>query len=648
MSFTGSSLSQRAYRSSRPVCLFIFILVVAALFVSAPACSADDTAYLETQLQRALAEQLHRDRYWQILLHYKPDDATNPTSLIDDPSFFLSPVGKTDPAAELAATLRGIFRSDVTGDDAVACRFPARTAWLRERLGITPGQLPAVACRKLDEALATADPRKAVLVFPSAHINSPASMFGHTLLRIDNRFQNELLAYSVSYAAHSTDTNGVAYAFKGIFGLYPGRYTILPYYEKVKEYNDIEHRDVWEYHLNLTEEECRRMVLHVWEVQGTYSDYYFFDENCSYNLLFFLEAARPQVRLTDKFFYWVIPSDTIRVVRDAGFVASVKYRPSQGTRIRYLAAQLPPGDQQAARAIAEIQSAPDAAELTAASPEQQGRVLELAAEFLQYRYNKGELSKEDYNNQFHAILKQRSRLGAAAGVAPAVPVPVRPDAGHATGRAGLAAGVRQGRFFTELTGRFAYHDIMDPDDGYIPGAQINFGDSAVRYYPAADQLQLQRLHFIDILSLSPRNLFFQPLSWKVNFGFDQELFADGSEHLAFRVNSGGGMVSGLNGAGLGFILAETDLLLAEKLEDKFAIGIGGSTGFVSTFNHFWKIGMKLSGFYYPLIDEHSRLQAALDQNFRVNLNNSISVSLKGEHTFGFDRYEVSGGWNSYF
>ena len=235
------------------------------------------------------------------------------------------------------------------------------------RLGIPAEQLPAVTCKKLDEALAVADPKRAVLVFPSAHINSPASMFGHTLLRIDNSYQSELLAYSVSYAAVSTETNGMAYAFKGIFGLYPGRYSILPYYEKVKEYTDIEHRDIWEYHLNLTEEETRRMVLHVWEVQGTFSDYFFFDENCSYNLLFFLEAARPSVQLTDRFFYWVIPSDTIRVVRDAGFVAAVKYRPSQGTKIRFIASQLSRDDQLLARDVAEGRSAPDSVQQDFAS-----------------------------------------------------------------------------------------------------------------------------------------------------------------------------------------------------------------------------------------------------------------------------------------
>ena len=632
-----------AYGFFHAVCLFC------VLWAGLPGlAAAADEPYLAGLLGRARAEALHRDRYWQILLHYKPADAASPTSLVDDPAFFLAPDGKSDPAAELEATLRGLLRGGATGDDAVACRFPLRTLWLRERLAIDPAQVPPVSCPQLEAALAAADPKKAVLVFPSAHINSPASMFGHTLIRIDNSYRSELLAYSVSYAAATTETNGAAYAIKGIFGLYPGKYTVSPYYEKVKEYNDIELRDIWEYHLNLTGEETRRLVLHVWELQRTVSDYYFFDENCSYSILFFLEAARPASRLTDRLPLWVIPSDTVRVVREEGLVSAVKYRPSQGTRIRYLASLLGGSDQRMAREIALGGAAPGAVRQTGGTVPEQGRTLELAAEFLQYRYGRKEVEKEEYTGRFLAILKERSSLGAGAGSAPPIPEPTPPDEGHGTGRIGVAGGSWNGRGFTELSGRFAYHDTMDPDDGYIRGAQINFFDAAVRAYPGDGRVQLQRLHFVDILSISPRDLFFTPNSWMVSTGFDQELMADGDEHLLYRLTTGGGAAWEVGGFGLCFALAETDLNLGSSLKGFFAAGIGGSTGLIGTITAAWKAGLTLSGFYYPLLQEHARLQAVFSQNFRVSRNSSISVTLKGERTFGVERYEVMAGWNFYF
>ena len=192
------------------------------------------------------------------------------------------------------------------------------------------------------------------------------------------------------------------------------------------------------------------MVLHVWEVQWTASDYYFFDENCSYNILFFLEAARPSVNLTDQLSLWVIPSDTIRIVRDQGLVSSVRYRPSQGTRIRHLASFMKRDDQKAALDIASGMMNPEAVRQRHEPPEQ-GRILELAAEFLQYRYSRQELEKEIYTREFHAILKERSSLGETAGQAPPVPVPTssRRGACHRQGRScrrGMAWSVLYGTF----------------------------------------------------------------------------------------------------------------------------------------------------------------------------------------------------------
>ena len=189
---------------------------------------------------------------------------------------------------------------------------------------------------------------------------------------------------------------------------------------------------------------------------------------------------------------------------------------------------------------------------------------------------------------------------------------------------------------------------MDPDEGYINGAQIKFCDTAVRIFPGDGQTQLQKLHFIDILSLTPRDLMFKPLSWKVNVGFDQEVMNDGDEHQVFRLNTGGGLAWDIPRLGLLFSMAETDLKLSDALQENFAVGFGMSTGYIGNITESWKIGLTLSGFYYPVIEEHSRLQAVLAQNIRISRNNSIMLSLTGERTFDYDRYEAKVGWNLFF
>jgi len=68
----------------------------------------------------------------------------------------------------------------------------------------------------------------------------------------------------------------------------------------VKEYGDFENRDIWEYRLQLTAAQTERLLMHVWELKESYFDYFFFTENCAYQLLPLLEVANPELHLTDR------------------------------------------------------------------------------------------------------------------------------------------------------------------------------------------------------------------------------------------------------------------------------------------------------------------------------------------------------------
>src|SRR5439155_965886 len=93
-----------------------------------------------------------------------------------------------------------------------------------------------------------------------------------------------------------------------------GYFSTIPYYLKVQEYRDIENRDIWEYRLNFSDGQIRRMLMHAWELGNASFDYYFFKENCSYHLLSLLEVADPSLSLTDRFLFWTVPADTVRLI----------------------------------------------------------------------------------------------------------------------------------------------------------------------------------------------------------------------------------------------------------------------------------------------------------------------------------------------
>lgn len=605
--------------------------------------------YFSELLSKAKEMSLSEDRYWAVLLHYKKTPSGS-ESYIDDPRFFLAPDGKVNPKAELEETLSGFFREDER-DENPRCRFIARYTWLKEKLNIDDSRLPIVNCPKLDEALANINPKSAVLVYADAHINSPASMFGHTLIRLDSNYQPDLLSYAVNYAAVSNDKNPFVYAFKGIFGQYKGYFSIHPYHEKVKEYNDMEQRDIWEYYLNLSEEEVKRMLLHTWELKDIYSYYYFFNENCSYSLLFLLETARPSVHLTDKlshgYKFWVIPTDTLRAVRENGLIEKTKYRPSLATRIRFISSSIDGYEQETTSDLLSQRISPKALSESDISLEKKIKILDLTTELIQYRYTRREIENDNYLKQFLSILNARSRLGITNTDSYNIPSPPEPEKGHFTSKVGIGLGYRENSFFSEVNLRPSYHSLLDPDENYIKGAEIKIFDTSLRYYAEKNRLVLQSLHFIDIVSLSSRGEFLKPISWKVNTGFDRDISSDGEEDLIYRLNFGGGLTYDKPLFGLLYIMPEADFIFGGSLKNNFSLGVGVSAGFIKTVQRFWKINPSLLVMSYELGDKHFRAKLSLEQNFRITRNNSIVLSISRERTYKFYRTEVRLCWNIY-
>jgi hypothetical protein len=628
-----------------PACLF-FLVSLGSLLAEPTGASASQ--HLQSQ---AINLGLSTDRQWQILLRYRPVSG-GWKSLVDDPGYFLTAGGKSDPEGELAASITALFAPAEQGDEHFLCRFPARAQWLLRELAVDPASLPEPECRKLEEALATVRPRSAVLVFPAAHNNGPASMFGHTLLRIGSAYDSDLLSHAINYAAHSTDSNGLIYAFKGLFGYYNGYFTVLPYYEKLNEYNDLEHRDVWEYRLNLSDAEVRNLVLHSWEQQGIGSDYYFFDENCSFMLLFLLEAARPELRLAESYWqrnsFWVIPVDTIGTIRRSGLVEGVSYRPALATKIRHRASLLGANARALAHAVA-LQRLPaeevgTVQELTA---EEHRQVLELSSEYLRYRYSRQELTEEEFRKHFLPILKARSLLGPGEAVISSLPQPSLPEQGHEAGRITAGMGVRAERFYLELGWRPAYHDLLDADEGFTKGAQINFLHLKGRYYPGDDALRLESLKLVDIVSLAPRDLFFKPVSWKVNGGMQRKTFADGIDRPYLGLNTGGGLAWQPQPATLFYLMAEADLNASDRWSRKAAAGIGGTAGLLISLSSEWKAHLTATAMAYG-IESHQHYRADAAQSYRLTRQLAVTLQGRWEKSFGHSRTELSTALRRYF
>lgn len=527
-------------------------------------------------------EQLAVNPYWHRLLRdTKPDD-NHYQSDVTKLGFFLSPIGQHNALTELEANVQA-FATASTGNTNAACLFPARRAWLTAQRPDWANAWPTPECPELALWLNAIDARQATLVFASDYLNNPSSMFGHTLLRIDARTQSDdtrLLAYAINYAAQTNTSNGLEFAIKGLSGGYPGQFSLLPYYEKVKEYNDWESRDLWEYELSLSPAEVHQMLLALWEWRAVSAPYYFLSRNCSYELLGLLEMARADLNMRSHFPVQAIPSDTLRVVLEQpGLLKRVTWRAASGTRLALALERNSPAVNRAVKPLLETKAP---IQLPADfPPDAQAQTLETAYDALYARYLVHEAPKESTPLHLRRLLTARSQIQAAdQRPTPTKPV-ADPASGHGTARWQIGA-AHDGYAQALLGFRAAYHDWLDPQAGYREGAKIEFlsGTLAV---DAGGNAHLEDATLVGIDSLAPINALKQPLSWSVRLGAERALSDrnDDSRHTYTVLEGGAGLTSQWQNA-LCYAQSHQQLRGGSSLAKGWEAGMGARLGCLIT------------------------------------------------------------------
>jgi hypothetical protein len=509
---------------------------------------APDLAYLPELQARARELRLADDVGWLRLGHWRSRLLGGWEAEADGQEFYLAEEGKADPDAELQATLAGFFDAAPKADelDDAQCRFPARFAWLGGKLGFDLARLPARKCQRFEEFYGRLQANGATLVFSSWYLNNPASAFGHTFLRLDKRGvatagrDAELLDYGVNYAANSENTNPIAYALRGLFGGFRGAFSHYPYYYKVREYAEYESRDLWEYDLDLTPGEVSLLVAHLWELGGTWFEYWYLRENCSYHVLAAIEAAAPRLDLVSHVGRIVLPSDTVKALYfNPGLVRQVQYRPSL-RRVANARLALLDGDE--LTLVEPLVADPSTPIPAALTPARKAAVLDAALDLLDLRRGKAILLGGDPAAAAarQLLLTRRSEVRVQSprpDLAP--PERDRPELGHAMHRAGIGAGATGEAGAVVLADlRLSLHDLGDPPAGYPAYAQIEFVPIRAAVSTRTGRLEALGASLLRIESLSGLTRFEQRPSWRLRLGADL-LRDDGCDGCVAGVAEGG-------------------------------------------------------------------------------------------------------------
>ena len=585
-------------------------------------------------------EQLAQDPYWLKLGHYLPKTFSGYKGVVDSDEFYLSPQGSVSPQQELQATINVLYSDDLVIAEQKRCEYPARYTWLQSKLG----EEAALNCPELETWREVLDPQGMTLVFPTAFMNNPSSMFGHTLLRIDAKDQTrhkELVAFAINFAAEpETQDNAALYAIKGLVGSYPGRFTVMPYYRKVREYNDIESRDIWEYKLKLNEQEVERILLHLWEMQRATFDYYFLDENCSYQLLALLELARDDLELIDQFPLHAIPSDTVEALNSANLLERPAYRESFGTRLLHQANEIDPELFDAA--IRAKQGEFPTSEQY--SDQERAAILEFAYEWLNFELYDVGLERDPTAKRLTELLYQRSRIKVDSPFSE-VPTPeISPEKGHASARAGLSYQYSDqlGAMMT-FEGRIAYHDLLDSQQGFIPGAKISFFDTQLSVDEQGTS-RFDRFYFIDAMALAPSNRVFDSLAWNALIGFDR-MPNDGKLESRWFGQGGYGKAWGDAQSLHFYSLLSAEISGGELTDYDATLGGGIEAGMVYQLAENHRVGIQ--GQYLALLDSDAEQNAKATANWHWQLDRNIALRSEVSYLH-WGHEELSGKLTAYF
>ncbi|MCP5040340.1 MAG: DUF4105 domain-containing protein [bacterium] len=629
---------------------YVLLLGLTSLLAGSSARAETSDPRVVTLIARAQHARLAEDPVWLALLQIDPGIASlRHSSSATAERFFLAEGGHRNARKELAATLEAFFDQSARVADAEEpqhpqCAFIARRDYLERMLGLRHAGMEWLACRYYDEWREGLSATGLTLIYPEGFMNNPASMFGHTLLRIDVATEieaDEILGYAVDFTGEAGGDSGLPFIAKGIVGAYQGRFGVHPYYEQLRRYAEWENRDIWEYKLDLDPEELDFMLMHLWELRGIEHPYFFFTENCSYHLYRLLELAKARLRERDAMATFVIPIDTVRAaIETEGIVGDIRYRASPATKLEAELRDMPRRERELSREVAEGNIPATSDEVAALPVAARARVLDIAYERLRYSFVTGTREEKESQHLARQILIARSRV---KGVPPRsktdVRVPaVRPDRGHASSAASLSGGYRDDEAYIDFQVRPAFHTLMDREGGYPRHMQIRFLDLNLRYFPERGRVRLEEVTIIEALSLSPRGEVFRPVAWHFSMGLATRRVKEdgGLEDAAIgRFEIGMGLAAdpleGLHLYGLGAATLDA----GPGLEDDASFGPGARLGAYFT----WpgdRVKSHLYGDYrsYLLGDVTHRVRAGTQQRLVLSRNTALIAEGSWNRTEG--------------
>lgn len=467
------------------------------------------------------AELSHLDQQWLSIMRYRKS-FFGYNSEVDSKEYFLAHDGKTNPKNELKASL------EFLKEKKNRCLFPGRYIYFFEKGLIKEGE-DFNHCKEFKKFKKKVEIESVSVVFSSYYIDRPASAFGHTLLKINSKGNgSDLKDYGVDFSAKVTTKNPFLYGLLGISGGFLSNFNLMPYFLKMREYNDYDSRDLWEFKLDLSAKEKKLFIAHLWDMNEAKFDYYYLSENCSYHVLGFLDAIVPRFNLMETMGSFVTPADTIIPLfsNDKKLVKEIFLRPSLVSRLHKQLNALSKTEKEIV--LKGFNGKDIEKDLQELNLETKARILDATIDFIDYKYSSEIFLKEgtksvDINKIKQKVLILRSQVPFHIKTVNKIKKG-KLNIAHSSGKLSLGLETSEQDINDRIIigSRFALHEYREPTGDLYGNFTLQMGRMEAAYLTESKKLELRRFEIANVVAIRPFDFINKKFSWNFSVGLKND------------------------------------------------------------------------------------------------------------------------------
>jgi hypothetical protein len=577
----------------------------------------------------ALAEQ----SFWKALLRYKKDNEGNIRSEVTSKAYFLSKQGETDSRSELQTTLDVLF-SGTLNNVHPSCRFPARFTWLSRQLNLDSKHINLSHCDDFNQWAKLPQLDSASLVYASGYLGNPASFFGHLLLKFNYRTnetgQNALLDHSINFgAAIPPEDSAITYVFKGFFGGYFAAFKEDSFFRHHNMYAEQESRDLWDYKLNLTDEQLDMLIMHVWELREQKFDYYYLNDNCASRVAELISIITDQTLINDDF-YWAQPINVFKAVASSEHKLLKSLDKHQSKYSTFLAnyQNLTSMELNAVLMLNEERrtkkALPNNVDAYASlSESEKTNVINTLMAFNDYKDK-----QKNGNSQFgKKLLKERFLLPAGGNFKPNQ-VETPPHLGQHPSLTQVTLSQIGDTIATKIRMRATYYDLLSNDTGRLANSSLQMGD--IELLVSEQGVRLERFDITNILTLQPAQTKLKEtsnLAWKIRLGIEsnpQRCF----ECLVATTELGLGKAYNL-GHGAVYVLPELKLQTSTSYLKHASASL--TMGYLWDISDYWKSHFEFNQAFIGIAD------SGLKEDYTISWQNRFGLGIDYDFRLAMER-----------